>query len=72
MVSKATQIYLAWLNEYIFVIAQVNIFNIKLMLINYQKTLYEDMLQHIKRIRRVEIKLSKLQAIYISLLAETN
>lgn len=58
MVSKATQIYLAWLNEYIFVIAQVNIFNIKLMLINYQKTLYEDMLQHIKRIRRVEIKLS--------------
>lgn len=24
MVSKATQIYLAWLNEYIFVIAQVN------------------------------------------------
>lgn len=52
MVSKATQIYLAWLNEYIFVIAQVNIFNIKLMLINYQKTLYEDMLQHIKRIRR--------------------
>lgn len=39
MVSKAAQIYLAWLNEYIFVFAQVNIFNTKLMLINLSKNI---------------------------------